>query len=131
MLNQKVQLQMKDSHIPSLGRHQNLSAGHQAPWAAPAEWSCLLHQGGKGSFLTEYPEFRKPRPRNAPSHASRAVKCCKKLLLPILLFPATCQQCSTDLHNLHFSLYRHESFSYTLRCWEAQGSGLTQEIQEH
>lgn len=35
------------------------------------------------------------------------------------------------LHKLNLLLYRHESLPYALGCWAAQGSGLTQEIQEH
>lgn len=30
MVNQKIQLQMRECHIPPLGLHQNLFAGHQA-----------------------------------------------------------------------------------------------------
>lgn len=52
--------------------------------------------GWEGMF-SKYLEFRKPKPRNAPSPASRAVKCCsRKLLLLILLSSTTCHQRSTN-----------------------------------
>lgn len=94
---------------------------------------CFLHQGGKECFLKEYPEFRKPRPRNAPSPACRAVKCCStKLPLLILLSPLTCHKTpqTTSLHVQAGKPLLHCQLLGSTRLWADPGDSGALEMVE-